>query len=256
MVSSLHHQGWSAVLCQPKAPWGQLLTSVNEGVACIWGLLITLLPLVAVVITSRKMFSRQQRDSPVPECCLKVCIPSGSRCSGSWEAASGPCRTSSQVEINAGCFKLWPGVLHFNFEHATLACHREAEVLVSVLKCFGSWSLEISTGQRCWGWQTILWRAAHTGIFLSWSGSAGLFLRYLLPWLCGLQSVWLWAVAVRVLQWFVLWVQEEYCQIRFIKLEERNDCQHRWGKVTKHLLNDSRSVGRFPGQCEVEAGES
>lgn len=104
-VSSLYRQGWSAVLCQPKAPWGQLLTSVNEGVACTWGLLITLLPLVAVVITSRKMFSRQQRDSPVPECCLKVCIPSGSCCSGSWEAASGSCRTSSQVEINAGCFK-------------------------------------------------------------------------------------------------------------------------------------------------------
>lgn len=264
MVSSLYRQGWSAVLCQPKAPWGQLLTSVNERVACTWGLLITLLPLVAVAITSSKMFSRQQRDSPVPECCLKVCIPSGSCCSDSWEAASGPCRTSSQAEINAGCFKLWPGVLHFNFEHATLACHREAEVLFSVLKCFGSWSREISRGQRCWGCQladrsltSCSYQDVPVMVWICWVfpeiPPAVLFCRC---WLCGLQSVWLWAVAVRVLQWFVLWVQEEYCQIHFIKLEERNDCQHRWGKATKHLLNDSQSVGHFPGQCKVEAGES
>lgn len=47
------------------------------------------------------------------------------------------------------CFILTLNVLHLHIEGS----RREAEVLVSVLKCFGSWSLEISRGQRCWGWQ-------------------------------------------------------------------------------------------------------
>lgn len=70
------------------------------------------------------------------------------------------------------CFILTLNVLHLHIEES----RREAEVLVSVLKCFGSWSLEISRGQRCWGWQladhslmSCLYRDVPVIVWICWA---------------------------------------------------------------------------------------
>lgn len=154
----------------------------------------------------------------------------------------------------------------FNALHLhVVQSRREVEVLLLIFKWFGSWSLKMSRGRGCRGYwlAECSLRSCNIGTLsvtvctcqalpLPATPTTLLFLF----WVEWVEGRVLWAVAVCVPAVICnLRVQGECPWMYFIKLEEINDCQHRWKKVTEHLLNDSESIGCFWGQCEWESKE-